>query len=91
MSPLAGVERLPVKAELEAAKVPSAISGEEHGLSVFFQLGDDVFHTYSTYSRGTEALNDARALLDMTPYGWQQDFEDSPPGWPQKPTHGSGG
>jgi predicted dithiol-disulfide oxidoreductase (DUF899 family) len=79
------------KAELEAAKVPNAISGEEHGLSVFFRLGADVFHTYSTYARGTEAHNDARALLDMTPYGRQQDFEDSPPGWPQKPTYGSGG
>jgi len=68
--------------------VPNAIEGEEHGLSVFFRLGDDVFHTYSTYARGTEYLTDARALLDMTPYGRQQDFEDSPPGWPQKPTYG---
>ncbi|WP_375411862.1 DUF899 domain-containing protein [uncultured Bradyrhizobium sp.] len=76
------------KAELEAAKVPNAITGEEHGLSVFFSIGDDVFHTYSTYARGTEALTDARALLDMTPYGRQQEFEDSPPGWPQKPTYG---
>ncbi len=76
------------KAELEANKVPNAIEGEEHGLSVFFRLGDDVFHTYSTYARGTEYLTDARALLDMTPYGRQQDFEDSPPGWPQKPTYG---
>jgi predicted dithiol-disulfide oxidoreductase (DUF899 family) len=62
--------------------------GEEHGLSVFYRIGEDVFHTYSTYARGTEALTDARALLDMTPYGRQQDFEDSPPGWPQKPTYG---
>jgi predicted dithiol-disulfide oxidoreductase (DUF899 family) len=76
------------KAELEANKVPNAIPGEEHGLSVFFRLGDDVFHTYSTYARGTEALTDSRALLDMTPYGRQQDFEDSPPGWPQEPTYG---
>jgi len=76
------------KAELEAAQVPNAISGEEHGLSVFFRLGDDVFHTYSVYARGTEALTDARSLLDMTPYGRQQDFEDSPAGWPQHPTYG---
>ena len=76
------------KAELEAAKVPNATTGEEHGLSVFFSIGDAVFHTYSAYARGTEALTDARALLDMTPYGRQQDFEDSPPGWPQKPTYG---
>jgi predicted dithiol-disulfide oxidoreductase (DUF899 family) len=76
------------KAELEAKKVPNAIEGEEHGLSVFFRLGDEVFHTYSVYARGTERLTDARALLDMTPYGRQQDFENSPPGWPQKPTYG---
>ena len=60
--------------------------GEAHGLSVFFRIDDDVFHTYSTYRRGTESLTDAYALLDRTPYGRQEDFEDSPPGWPQKPT-----
>jgi hypothetical protein len=27
-------------------------------------------------------------LLDATPYGRQQEFEDSPAGWPQKPTYG---
>jgi predicted dithiol-disulfide oxidoreductase (DUF899 family) len=64
------------------------MKGEQHGLSVFFRLGDDVFHTYSTYARGTEMLTDAYALLDTTPYGRQQEFEDSPPGWPQKPTYG---
>ncbi len=63
-----------------------AIEGEEHGLSVFFRLDDDVFHTYSAYARGTESLTDAYRLLDTTPYGRQQDFEDSPSGWPQKPT-----
>jgi len=76
------------KAELEANKVPNAISGEEHGLSVFFRIGDDVFHTYSAYARGTEGRTGSRALLDVTPYGRQQDFEDSPPGWPQRPTYG---
>jgi predicted dithiol-disulfide oxidoreductase (DUF899 family) len=62
--------------------------GEAHGLSVFFRIDDDVFHTYSTYQRGTESLTDAYALLDRTPYGRQEDFEDSPPGWPQQPTYG---
>jgi predicted dithiol-disulfide oxidoreductase (DUF899 family) len=76
------------KAELVANKSPNAMTGEEHGLSVFFRIDDDVFHTYSAYARGTEALTDARALLDMTPFGRQQDFEDSPPGWPQQPTYG---
>jgi predicted dithiol-disulfide oxidoreductase (DUF899 family) len=76
------------KEELEAAKVVNATQGEEHGLTVFFRLGDDVFHTYSTYARGTESLTDAYSLLDTTPYGRQEDFEDSPRGWPQKPTYG---
>jgi predicted dithiol-disulfide oxidoreductase (DUF899 family) len=64
------------------------VTGEEHGLSVFFRNGDDVFHTYSVFARGTEGLTDSYALLDQTPYGRQQDFEDSPPGWPQHPTYG---
>ena len=76
------------KAEMKAAKVPNPSEGEEHGLSVFFRLGEDVFHTYSVYARGTESLTDSYSLLDMTPYGRQQEFEDSPPGWPQKPTYG---
>jgi predicted dithiol-disulfide oxidoreductase (DUF899 family) len=76
------------KAEMEAAKMPNPTQGEEHGLSVFFRVGDEVFHTYSTYARGTESLTDAYALLDRTPYGRQEDFEDSPPGWPQRPTYG---
>jgi predicted dithiol-disulfide oxidoreductase (DUF899 family) len=76
------------KEENEAAQAPNPTEGEEHGLSVFFRLGDDVFHTYSTYARGTESLTDAYSLLDTTPYGRQEDFEDSPRGWPQRPTYG---
>jgi predicted dithiol-disulfide oxidoreductase (DUF899 family) len=77
------------KAEMEAAKGhPVLLEGEEHGLSVFFRFDQEVFHTYSAYARGTESLTDAYRLLDTTPYGRQQDFEDSPPDWPQKPTYG---
>src|ERR1700682_2151367 len=76
------------KAEMEAAKgKPVLMEGEEHGLSVFFRLDDDLFHTSSAYARGTESLTDAYRLLDTAPYGRQQDFEVSPPGWPQKPTY----
>jgi predicted dithiol-disulfide oxidoreductase (DUF899 family) len=63
-------------------------TGETHGLSVFFRIDDDIFHTYSTYNRGTESLTDSYRLLDMTPYGRQEDWEDSPSGWPQHPTYG---
>ena len=76
------------KAELEKRNGSNVMQGESHGLSVFFRLGDDVFHTYSTYARGVESLTDGYSLLDVTPYGRQEDFEDSPPGYPQKPTYG---
>jgi predicted dithiol-disulfide oxidoreductase (DUF899 family) len=74
--------------ELRALGGDAFVSGESHGLSVFFRVGDDVFHSYSTYARGCEALTDAYSLLDTTPYGRQEDFEDSPAGWPQRPTYG---
>lgn len=75
--------------ELEARTgEPHFMSGECHGLSVFFRLGEELFHSYSTYARGCESLTDAYALLDRTPYGRQEDFEVSPPGWPQRPTYG---
>jgi predicted dithiol-disulfide oxidoreductase (DUF899 family) len=66
------------KAEMIAAKVPNPTKGEEHGLSVFFRIDNDVFHTYSTYARGTEALTDAYALLDRTPYGRQEGLRSLP-------------
>jgi predicted dithiol-disulfide oxidoreductase (DUF899 family) len=64
------------------------MEGEQHGLSVFFSMGGEVFHTYSVYARGCESLTSGYRLLDTTPYGRQQDFEDSPAGWPQRPTYG---
>lgn len=58
------------------------------GMSVFLRDGDDVYQTYATGGRGVEPLLVAYGFLDMTPYGRQQDWEDSPAGWPQKPTYG---
>jgi predicted dithiol-disulfide oxidoreductase (DUF899 family) len=65
------------KAEMEALKVPNLTSGEAPGLSVFFRLDEEVFHTYSTYARGAESLTDTFQLLDVTPYGRQESFEIS--------------
>ena len=77
------------KGETEKAKGHSVkMEGEQPGLSVFFKIDDDIFHTYSAFARGLESLNDSYRLLDVTPYGRQQDFEDSPAGWPQRPTYG---
>lgn len=75
------------KADMTALNLSGPTEGEVHGMSVFFQNDDAVFHTYSAYARGTEGLTDAYALLDITPYGRQEDWEESPPGWPQKPTY----
>ncbi|HWM23792.1 MAG TPA: DUF899 domain-containing protein [Chthoniobacterales bacterium] len=76
------------QAELEKRNEPYFRKGEQHGMSVFFRSEDDVFHTYSSFARGCEGVTNAYSLLDRTPYGRQEDFEDSPPGWPQKPTYG---
>jgi predicted dithiol-disulfide oxidoreductase (DUF899 family) len=81
--------RTAAEMEQRQSEEPFFMQGESHGLSVFFRIDDDVYHTYSTYARGCESLTDAYSLLDVTPYGRQEDFEDSPPGWPQKPTYGS--
>jgi predicted dithiol-disulfide oxidoreductase (DUF899 family) len=61
--------------------------GEIFGLSVFFRDGDDVFRSYFTDGRGVEALGPAWTFLDLTPYGRQEDWEDSPAGWPQTPPY----
>ncbi len=57
-------------------------------LSVFLRDGEDVYRTYSTTARGVDRLLFANNVLDLTPYGRQEDWEDSPPGWPQHPTYG---
>ncbi len=56
---------------------------EHHRLSVFLRDGDAVYLTYQTGDRGTEALGTTFSLLDLTPYGRQERWEDSPLGWPQ--------
>ena len=57
-------------------------------LSAFLRDGDDVYRTYGTTSRGVDRLVFVNSILDLTPYGRQEDWEDSPPGWPQRPTYG---
>jgi predicted dithiol-disulfide oxidoreductase (DUF899 family) len=75
-------------AELEQRGDSGFARGESQCLSVFFRIDDDIFHSYSTFARGVEGITNSFSLLDTTPYGRQQEFEDSPPGWPQRPTYG---
>ena len=46
------------------------------GMSCFLREGGDVFHTYSTFARGTEAIGGAYAVLDLTALGRQEDWEE---------------
>lgn len=61
--------------------------GEHHGLSVFLRNGEEIFRTYFTSARGTEALGNIWGFLEATPYGRQETWEDSPHGWPQTPAY----
>ncbi len=57
--------------------------GENFGLSVFLRDGASMFRTYFTNGRGVERLGSVWTFLDLTPYGRQESWEDSPDGWPQ--------
>jgi predicted dithiol-disulfide oxidoreductase (DUF899 family) len=57
-------------------------------LSVFLRDGDEIYRTYSTTARGVDRLLFVNNILDLTAFGRQEDWEDSPPGWPQHPTYG---
>jgi predicted dithiol-disulfide oxidoreductase (DUF899 family) len=61
--------------------------GETFGLSAFLRDGDSVYRTYFTRLRGVEAVGTNWTLLDLTPLGRQEDWEDSPEGYPQTPRY----
>ena len=57
--------------------------GENHVTSVFLRDGDDIYRTYFTDRRGVEHLGSHWTYLDLTPFGRQESWEDSPEGWPK--------
>jgi predicted dithiol-disulfide oxidoreductase (DUF899 family) len=61
--------------------------GETFGLSIFLRDGDDIYRSYFTSGRGVEALGSVWTFLDLTPLGRQEEWEDSPAGWPQTPPY----
>lgn len=66
----------------------ATVDGDERqAISVFVRRGDQVFHTWSTHARGEEPFMVAFDLLDLTPFGRQEDWENSPPATPQEPTY----
>ncbi|PBC63864.1 hypothetical protein BKI49_12055 [Streptomyces sp. Tue6028] len=56
-------------------------------VNVFLRDGDTVYRTWHTAGRGTEQLSHTFALIDLLPYGRQEEWQDSPEGWPQSPTY----
>lgn len=61
--------------------------GGGFAVNVFLRDGDKVYRTWHTNGRGTEQLSHTFPLLDLLPWGRQEDWQDSPPGWPQSPTY----
>jgi predicted dithiol-disulfide oxidoreductase (DUF899 family) len=49
----------------------------------YVRQDDRVFETYWTTMRGVEAMDNSYALMDLAIWGRQEEWEDSPPGWPQ--------
>jgi predicted dithiol-disulfide oxidoreductase (DUF899 family) len=60
---------------------------EWHGTNAFTREGDDIFRTYFIDSRGDEAMGSTWSYLDMTALGRQEEWEDSPEGYPQTPPY----
>ena len=61
--------------------------GEWHGTNAFIREGDGIFRTYFVDSRGDEAMGSTWAYLDITALGRQEEWEDSPEGYPQTPPY----
>jgi predicted dithiol-disulfide oxidoreductase (DUF899 family) len=60
---------------------------EWHGTNAFIRDGDRVFRTYFINNRGDEALGNTWSYLDMTALGRQEEWEDSPDGYPKTPPY----
>ncbi|HEY0447716.1 DUF899 family protein, partial [Actinophytocola sp.] len=68
------------------ASIDTLLDGRQLGsmhLVCYLRDGDRVFETYWTTSRGIQVVDFNYALMDLTVYGRQEPWEDSPPGWPQ--------
>ena len=60
---------------------------EWHGTNSFIREGDRIFRTYFVNSRGDEAVGSTWSYLDLTALGRQEEWEDSPDGYPQTPPY----
>jgi predicted dithiol-disulfide oxidoreductase (DUF899 family) len=60
---------------------------EWHGTNAFIRDGEQVYRTYFINSRGDEAMGSTWSYLDITALGRQEEWEDSPEGYPQTPPY----
>jgi predicted dithiol-disulfide oxidoreductase (DUF899 family) len=60
---------------------------EWHGTNAFIREGDRIFRTYFIDARGDEAMGSTWSYLDITALGRQEEWEDSPEGYPQTPPY----
>jgi predicted dithiol-disulfide oxidoreductase (DUF899 family) len=60
---------------------------EWHGTNAFVRDGDRVYRTYFIDSRGDEHMGSTWSYLDITALGRQEEWEDSPEGYPQTPPY----
>jgi predicted dithiol-disulfide oxidoreductase (DUF899 family) len=68
------------------ASIDALLVGRHVGMMhivCYLRDADRVFETYWTTYRGVEVMDYSYALMDLTTYGRQEPWEDSPPGWPQ--------
>lgn len=61
--------------------------GGGFAINVFLRDGDTVYRTWHTTDRGLEQLSHTFGLIDTLPYGRQEEWQDSPAGWPQSPAY----
>jgi predicted dithiol-disulfide oxidoreductase (DUF899 family) len=59
---------------------------EWFGINVFLRDGDQIYRSYYATARAAEELSSIWALLDITPFGRQEEFQDAPEGVPQDRT-----
>lgn len=66
------------EAELAEAGMPWSpeMRGDWPGISAFLRVGDEVFHTYSTFGRGIEEFHNGYPWLDLTALGRQEEWEE---------------
>jgi predicted dithiol-disulfide oxidoreductase (DUF899 family) len=64
-----------------------APAGGGFAVNVFLRDGETVYRTWHTSGRGVEQLTYTFPLIDLLPFGRQEDWQDSPEGWPRSPAY----